>query len=233
MIPTAQLYQAGLLTDAQHHALGIGDGTPLSVSRLLDAGVDPTALAHTLASQHHLPFSESHQYPFKDTCYALDRRDLIQRHQVLPLAQQGQELLLGVSDPDNTEAVADFRFSTGLNVRLVVLSQPDLDAALRHLYGADIEGIGDGITISDQDLAALTVTDSPQEDSAELQSDQAPISRYIQQILVDAVRKKRPTCILNRLRITSKYGFAKTVYCKPMPIRPRASRVGYPRDSRS
>jgi hypothetical protein len=35
------LYQAGLLTDAQHHALGIGDGTPLSVSRLLDAGVDP------------------------------------------------------------------------------------------------------------------------------------------------------------------------------------------------
>jgi type IV pilus assembly protein PilB len=190
MIPTAQLYQAGLLTDAQRHALGIGDGTPLSVSRLLDAGVDPTALANTLATLHHIPFAESHQYPFKATCYALDRRDLIQRHQVLPLAQQGKELLLGVSDPDNTEAVADFRFSTGLNVRLVVLSQPDLDAALRHLYGADIEGTGDGITISDQDLAALTVTDSPQEDSAELQSDQAPISRYIQQILVDAVRKK-------------------------------------------
>ncbi|WP_077606090.1 GspE/PulE family protein [Salinivibrio sp. ML290] len=189
MIPTAQLYQSGLLSDAQRHALGIGDDASLSLAHLLDAGVDPTALAHTLASQHHLPFVESHQYPFKDTCYALDRRDLIQRHQVLPLAQQGQELLLGVSDPDNTEAVADFRFSTGLNVRLVVLSQPDLDAALRHLYGADIDGTGDGMTISDQDLAALTVTDSPQEDSAELQSDQAPISRYIQQILVDAVRK--------------------------------------------
>ncbi|MGH2173967.1 hypothetical protein ACQ1Z4_14775, partial [Enterococcus faecalis] len=75
-------------------------------------------LANTLATLYHLPFAESHQYPFKDTCYALDRRDLIQRHQVLPLAQQGQELLLGVSDPDNAEAVADFRFSTGLNVRL-------------------------------------------------------------------------------------------------------------------
>ncbi|OOE83065.1 type IV-A pilus assembly ATPase PilB [Salinivibrio sp. PR6] len=177
------------MTDAQRHALGIDDDTPLSVSRLLDAGVDPTALANTLASQHHLPFAESHQYPYKDTCYALDRRDLIQRHQVLPLAQQGQELLLGVSDPDNTEAVADFRFSTGLNVRLVVLSQPDLDAALRHLYGEDIDGTHDGMTISDQDLVALTVTDSPQEDSTELKSDQAPISRYIQQILVDAVRK--------------------------------------------
>lgn len=190
MIPTAQLYQAGLLTDAQRDMLGIGEHTLLSLAHILDAGVDPTALANTLATLYHLPFAESHQYPFKDTCYALDRRDLIQRHQVLPLAQQGQELLLGVSDPDNAEAVADFRFSTGLNVRLVVLSQPDLDAALRHLYGADIDGTGDGITISDQDLAALTVTDSPQEDSAELQSDQAPISRYIQQILVDAVRKK-------------------------------------------
>lgn len=189
MIPTAPLYQSGLLSDAQRHALGIGDNVSLSLAHLLDAGVDPTALAHTLASQHHLPFVESHQYPFKDTCYALDRRDLIQRHQVLPLAQQGQELLLGVSDPDNTEAVADFRFSTGLNVRLVVLSQPDLDAALRHLYGEDIDGTHDGMTISDQDLVALTVTDSPQEDSTELQSDQAPISRYIQQILVDAVRK--------------------------------------------
>lgn len=189
MIPTAPLYQSGLLSDAQRHALGIGDNVSLSLAHLLDAGVDPTALAHTLASQHHLPFVESHQYPFKDTCYALDRRDLIQRHQVLPLAQQGQELLLGVSDPDNQEAVADFRFSTGLNVRLVVLSQPDLDAALRHLYGEDIDGTHDGMTISDQDLVALTVTDSPQEDSAELQSDQAPISRYIQQILVDAVRK--------------------------------------------
>ncbi|MPS32344.1 type IV-A pilus assembly ATPase PilB [Salinivibrio sp. VYel9] len=189
MIPTAPLYQSGLLSDAQRHTLGIGDNVSLSLAHLLDAGVDPTALAHTLASQHHLPFVESHQYPFKDTCYALDRRDLIQRHQVLPLAQQGQELLLGVSDPDNTEAVADFRFSTGLNVRLVVLSQPDLDAALRHLYGEDIDGTHDGMTISDQDLVALTVTDSPQEDSTELQSDQAPISRYIQQILVDAVRK--------------------------------------------
>ncbi|WP_231637409.1 type IV-A pilus assembly ATPase PilB [Salinivibrio sp. KP-1] len=189
MIPTAPLYQSGLLSDAQRHALGIGDNVSLSLAHLLDAGVDPTALAHTLASQHHLPFVESHQYPFKDTCYALDRRDLIQRHQVLPLAQQGQQLLLGVSDPDNQEAVADFRFSTGLNVRLVVLSQPDLDAALRHLYGEDIDGTHDGMTISDQDLVALTVTDSPQEDSTELQSDQAPISRYIQQILVDAVRK--------------------------------------------
>ncbi|KKA45551.1 general secretion pathway protein GspE [Salinivibrio sp. KP-1] len=178
-----------MLSDAQRHALGIGDNVSLSLAHLLDAGVDPTALAHTLASQHHLPFVESHQYPFKDTCYALDRRDLIQRHQVLPLAQQGQQLLLGVSDPDNQEAVADFRFSTGLNVRLVVLSQPDLDAALRHLYGEDIDGTHDGMTISDQDLVALTVTDSPQEDSTELQSDQAPISRYIQQILVDAVRK--------------------------------------------
>ncbi|WP_241828642.1 type IV-A pilus assembly ATPase PilB [Salinivibrio sp. ML198] len=189
MIPTAPLYQSGLLSDAQRDVLDIGDDASLSLAHLLDAGVDPTALAHTLASQHHLPFVESHQYPFKDTCYALDRRDLIQRHQVLPLAQQGQQLLLGVSDPDNQEAVADFRFSTGLNVRLVVLSQPDLDAALRHLYGEDIDGTHDGMTISDQDLVALTVTDSPQEDSTELQSDQAPISRYIQQILVDAVRK--------------------------------------------
>ncbi|OOE66879.1 type IV-A pilus assembly ATPase PilB [Salinivibrio sp. IB868] len=190
MLAVDQLVRDGLLSADQRQCLTHNDDSPLGVAQLIDAGVDPHALAEVVAANYQVPFVESHHYPFKATSDALDRRDLIQRHRVLPLTLEEHVLLLGVSDPSHHEAISDFGFSTGRKVRVAVLSQPDLDAGLRHLYGSNIDSIQASDTISDHTLATLAVSDNRQEDNTELQSDQAPISRYIQQTLVDAVRKR-------------------------------------------
>ncbi|MCV6021130.1 hypothetical protein OFO93_31990, partial [Escherichia coli] len=77
-------------------------------------------LAKHLSSIFCLSQPELSQYEYASLCQQLGLRELITRHNALPLYRTPSTLLLAVADPTNQQAEDDFRFATGLQVELVL-----------------------------------------------------------------------------------------------------------------
>ncbi|MCI9684800.1 type IV-A pilus assembly ATPase PilB [Vibrio parahaemolyticus] len=148
-------------------------------------------LVEHLSSIFGLNQPELSQYEYASLCQQLGLRELITRHNALPLHRTPSTLLLAVADPTNQQAEDDFRFATGLQVELVLADFRELSAAIRRLYGRSLSHEKSGLKeINQEELASLVDVGADEIDNIEdLSQDESPVSRYINQILLDAVRK--------------------------------------------
>ncbi|EGR2284158.1 type IV-A pilus assembly ATPase PilB [Vibrio parahaemolyticus] len=148
-------------------------------------------LVEHLSSIFGLNQPELSQYEYAALCQQLGLRELITRHNALPLHRTPSTLLLAVADPTNQQAEDDFRFATGLQVELVLADFRELSAAIRRLYGRTIGQERSQLKeINQEELASLVDVGADEIDNIEdLSQDESPVSRYINQILLDAVRK--------------------------------------------
>lgn len=188
------LRQAGILTFAQEELLleqvkASGISMP---EALLSSGLFTSSeLAEHLSSLFGLNLPELSQYEYASLCQQLGLRELITRHNALPLQRTPSTLLLAVADPTNQQAEDDFRFATGLQIELVLADFRQLSAAIRRLYGRSLSHEKSGLKeINQEELANLVDVGADEIDNIEdLSQDESPVSRYINQILLDAVRK--------------------------------------------
>ncbi|EJL6790426.1 type IV-A pilus assembly ATPase PilB [Vibrio alginolyticus] len=188
------LRQKGLLTFSQEESLieqvkASGISMP---EALLSSGLFTSSeLAEHLSSLFGLNQPELSQCEYASLCQQLGLRELITRHNALPLQRTSSTLLLAVADPTNQQAEDDFRFATGLQVELVLGDFSQLSAAIRRLYGRSLSHDKSGLKeINQEELANLVDVGADEIDNIEdLSQDESPVSRYINQILLDAVRK--------------------------------------------
>lgn len=188
------LRQKRLLTFSQEESLieqvkASGISMP---EALLSSGLFTSSeLAEHLSSLFGLNQPELSQYEYASLCQQLGLRELITRHNALPLHRTPSTLLLAVADPTNQQAEDDFRFATGLQVELVLADFRQLSAAIRRLYGRAIGQERSQLKeINQEELASLVDVGADEIDNIEdLSQDESPVSRYINQILLDAVRK--------------------------------------------
>ena len=117
---------------------------------------------------------------------AIDRK-LIAAHRVIPLNKRGNRLSVAIADPTNLRALDEIRFQTGLGVDPVVVEHPKLvplvakyaesaEETLRSLATDDIN-----LDFLDDDAAGKV------EDVASQEIDDAPVVRFIQKMLLDAI----------------------------------------------
>lgn len=184
----------GLLTFSQEETLieqvkASGISMP---EALLSSGLFTSReLTEHLNSIFGLSQPEFSQYEYASLCQQLGLRELITRHNALPLHRTPSTLLLAVADPTNQQAEDDFRFATGLQVELVLADFRQLSAVIRRLYGRSLSHEKSGLKeINQEELASLVDVGADEIDNIEdLSQDESPVSRYINQILLDAVRK--------------------------------------------
>ncbi|HHF3255773.1 TPA: type IV-A pilus assembly ATPase PilB [Vibrio alginolyticus] len=188
------LRQKGLLTFSQEESLieqvkASGISMP---EALLSSGLFTSReLTEHLNSIFGLNQPELSQYEYASLCQQLGLRELITRHNALPLHRTTSTLLLAVADPTNQQAEDDFRFATGLQIEMVLADFRQLSAAIRRLYGRALGQEKSGLKeINQEELANLVDVGADEIDNIEdLSQDESPVSRYINQILLDAVRK--------------------------------------------
>ena len=111
---------------------------------------------------------------------------LITKHHVLPLFRRGSRLFVAVSDPTNLPALEEIRFNTGLNVETIIVEEDKLTHWIDHL---ESEAEGSAFDDLDDDMGDLDV--GPAEDKKdETQSgtDDAPIVRFVNKLLLDAIK---------------------------------------------
>jgi len=192
-LPTV-LRQAALLSLSQEqvvveHLQASGGSTP---EALITHGLfSADNLAEQTAHLFGLPLISLTDYDYEPLCEQLGLRELITQHRVIPIAKSASTLTLASADPTDLHAEDDFRFATGLQIDSVVANYRTLESAIRRLYGKAItNGDSNRKEITQDELAHLVeVSDDEVSTVEDLSQDDSPVSRFINQILVDAVRK--------------------------------------------
>ncbi len=112
---------------------------------------------------------------------------LIRKHRALPLLRRGNRLFLALSDPTNDQALEEIRFNTGLATDAILVEEDRLSKAIETAIAAqDTASVGE---VADSDLEKLDLAPEEEDknDDSDVNVDDAPIVRYINKILVDAI----------------------------------------------
>ncbi len=117
---------------------------------------------------------------------AIDRK-LIATHRVVPLHKRGNRLAVAIADPTNLRALDEVRFQTGLAVDPVIVEENKLVPLVTRLSESTEETLR---SLASEDIN-LEFTDEQaaekNEDAAALEVDDAPVVRFIQKMLLDAI----------------------------------------------
>ncbi|WP_168378203.1 MULTISPECIES: type IV-A pilus assembly ATPase PilB [Acinetobacter] len=110
---------------------------------------------------------------------------LITKHRILPIFKHGNLLFVAISNPTNIEAVDAIRFGSKLNTETIIVEHDKLEKLIEQNFAE--ESTFDFDDDFDLDLDSET-PDPSQEDEDEATGDEAPIVKYINKLLVDAIR---------------------------------------------
>jgi len=118
---------------------------------------------------------------------------LLAKHRILPLVKRGKRLHVAVSDPTILHAVDEIKFQTGLAIEAVVVEEDKLQRAVQKaIEQVDTQMPSMAGGDDDFDLENLDTShsdDAMEADSARDDVEDAPIVRFVNKIMLDAIRK--------------------------------------------
>jgi type IV pilus assembly protein PilB len=150
--------------------------------------LDSRRIALSASQEFGVPLLDLDAVDLTEIPLSLVPEKLVRKHRALPLFKRGNRLFLAVSDPTSHQGLDDIRFNTGLATEAVLVEEGKLAAAIDKMQEA--EDTATSITnISDADLDNLDIAseDETGKEESDLNVDDAPIVRYINKILVDAI----------------------------------------------
>ena len=117
---------------------------------------------------------------------------LINKHQALPLYKRGNRLFLAVTDPTNLNALDEIKFHTGINTDAILVEADKLNTAIDkylndegEILSGSLDGM-DGDGLENLDSSAGKTGGDGDDDAAD--SDEVPVVRFINKVLVDAIK---------------------------------------------
>lgn len=149
--------------------------------------LSPLTIAESISVEFGEPLFDLAVYDVGLLPRELTDNKLIQKHRVIPLTQRGQILYVATSNPTNIDALDAIRFNTKLNIEPIIVEHTKLEKLIEQHFGDSSSfDFGDS---EDFDLDIDVNQDSPQEDDdASPQGDESPIVKYINKLLIDAIR---------------------------------------------
>ena len=117
-------------------------------------------------------------------------RKLMRTHQVVALSRRGNRIVVALSDPTNLRALDEIRFQTGMAVDPIVVEADKLAALVVKLSETTEKTLEKltGEELGDIDLSTEE-GESATAEAASAEVDDAPVVRYIQKVLLDAINE--------------------------------------------
>lgn len=145
-------------------------------------------LAQLFEREYGMPIIDLDMFKIEEIPENLLNEKLIEKHYALPIYVQGQTLHLAMADPTNVSALEEFGFNFSLHTEVLLVEEIQLQRALEKVLTNDIDALGD---LNDADIGDLVVdnTDSRLEQESKDSADDAPIVKFINKILLDAIKK--------------------------------------------
>jgi len=161
------------------------------VSYLVDNNfADSKSIAVTASTEFGVPLFDVNAIDFEQIATSLVSEPLIKKHHAIPLFKRGKRLYVGVSDPTNLSALDEFKFHSGLTTEAVLLEETKLTALIEKIIEEkENEDIGNFDDDDFDDLDLETVNEDAAKDDDDAGADEAPIVRFVNKILLDAIKK--------------------------------------------
>lgn len=116
---------------------------------------------------------------------------LIRRHCMIPLFSHGNNLYLATDDPSKQASLKEIQFHTGLNTHAIVVETDKLYLLIEQLLSAkESQGLAEYVDDAN-DLEGLEISsdDDQENDTISSVTDDAPIVKFVNKILLDAIKK--------------------------------------------
>ena len=115
---------------------------------------------------------------------------LIRQHQALPLFKRGNRLFVAVSDPTNLQALDEIKFHTGIATEAVLVEHDQLHKAIDRALEAMDTSMTDMLDDDLDNLEVMGGDDLDQQgDAPDSDIDDTPVVRFINKLLLDAIKK--------------------------------------------
>jgi type IV pilus assembly protein PilB len=154
--------------------------------------IEENELTAFLSRQYGVPSVNLSQFDLDPEILKMLPKEVVVRHQVIPINKSGNVLTIVMADPSNIFAIDDIKFVTKLNVEVVVASEQAINEAIEKYYRSNVSfdevmldfGEGDEEfefeSEFDEDLNVVDLEKS---------AGDAPVVKLVNLILLDAIRK--------------------------------------------
>jgi len=160
------------------------------VKQLVINGANSLSVAVSISDEFGVPLFDLNTFDTEFIDKELVDEKLIKTHNAVPLYKRGNRLFVAVSDPANLQALDEIKFATGINTETILVEEDKLSKTITKLIDSmdtTMDGLDDA-DLDDLDITGGDETDSNQ-DNPETEVDDAPIVRFVNKILLDAINK--------------------------------------------
>ncbi|MCS3903870.1 type IV pilus assembly protein PilB [Methylohalomonas lacus] len=150
---------------------------------------DSLKIAQAAAEEFGVPLLDIDSVELDTEITKLLKEDLIRKHHALPLYKRGKRLYVAVSDPTNLQALDEIKFAVGMNTEAILAEETKLEKAIEKMIEASDGGLGEMADEEFDDLDGLDVEDEKQDEQVDTEVDDAPVVRFVNKVLLDAIKK--------------------------------------------
>jgi len=150
--------------------------------------ISATRIANIAAQEFGLPLFELSSLSADSLPSKLINEEVVTKNNALPIYLRGSRLFVALSDPTNTAALDEIKFSSGKTVIPVLVEEDKLSQLIEQASSAsDMGSLGDGLDESfDMELGGdESITDD--DDSSDV--DDTPVVRFVNKVLMDAIKR--------------------------------------------
>ena len=152
---------------------------------LVDLGIlTESQLVAALATQIGMQFVDLSDYSVDGSAVSRISDSVCRRHTALPIGYDDGKLLVAMADPANVFALDDIRSISGMEVKPVVATKPDVLAAINKYHRGDAEM--DNLTL------ALDAKNDDDDDLSKVKEviEDAPIVKFVNLLITQAIQDR-------------------------------------------
>jgi type IV pilus assembly protein PilB len=154
--------------------------------------IDENELTSFLSKQYGVPSINLGDIDLDPDVLKLLPKEVVTRHQVIPVNKSGNTLIVAMADPSNIFAVDDIKFITKFHIEVVVASEQAIADSIDKYYTSNVS-FDEVMMDFDAEDEEFEFEDDADEDinvlDLEKSAGDAPVVKLVNLILLDAIRK--------------------------------------------
>ena len=146
--------------------------------------LNPLVIAEKISEEFGEPLFDLSTYDASHILKDIVEDKLITKFRILPIFKRGHLLFVATSNPTNIEAMDAIRFNSKLNIEVIIVEHDKLEKIIEQNYAEDSTFEFD----DDFELHVHEENTDQKDNNDQPQEDEAPIVKYINKLLIDAIR---------------------------------------------
>ncbi|MHC8441089.1 MAG: type IV-A pilus assembly ATPase PilB [Candidatus Eutrophobiaceae bacterium] len=188
-----KLAAEGLLSEeqlAKFHTSAKKSNTPFVHYLVKNKALKAIDIANLASREFGVPLIDFDCFEIDPDIASLVKSDTINKCHALPFARRGKRIYVAVSDPTNIQALDEIKFATNHATEAILVEDDKLSKVIEKVLAEKDSVLDD---LGDDEIEELdnleTENGEEKSDEAEDSVDDAPVVRFINKLLLDAIKR--------------------------------------------